>query len=580
MLIGVYKKNTAIVFANAIEIVTQTQRYFFSSFMFRDNAFKLLTQVWSDFVNASNGQSRVMLKSDGAELFNRNSSYHDYNLVEEESGAEESQMPQLSPPEEKLKDLKRLKKVKRNTSPKKMKTYSKDSTPPTESDGDDSVDSYASVEEPKKVKKKHKKKKSWPVSKKKSSLDLVPDIDVAQESLISADKLLMMNKSFQSSGQNLKNGETKKNRKGSKSSPSTDRKETKPEPLSEIISTPTPPLEREETVDEIIESEMVIPTSEGYVNPNEKSLSKILEKTLNITPSKLFELTFNNSKFLKDFADGCDYFPEWKFGDWTKDSANSCLTRTLNYKIPLNQSIGPKSTRVEGSQTVRMINSTDLIVDSQIISKDVPFGESFVVNEVWELTQEKSENGPQCHIVVKSGIMWKKSVWGLKGTIEKKSMEGSKTHSGIFISLAQDYLAASKDKASSSRSNGDGKKQREDENGDDDVDSKKSRKKLALRRRGKDRGDSFINSSQTELQQIDFPSSFPPAYVLGFVALLTLMLLVSVIYTIIISSKLSRLETLLTPETQFLIGSNTDLQAQNLLLQRLVEILMNNSTVP
>jgi len=73
-----------------------------------------------------------------------------------------------------------------------------------------------------------------------------------------------------------------------------------------------------------------------------------------------------------------------------------------------------------------------MIYETGNISKDVPFGESFTVHDRWSIIQA----GPNLKVTVFATIKWKKSIWGLKGTIEKKAIEGSKASADMFFTIA------------------------------------------------------------------------------------------------------------------------------------------------
>ena len=45
-IVAIDKRNTALLFPNAIQIATLHHRYFFTSFVFREQAFAKMTRVW------------------------------------------------------------------------------------------------------------------------------------------------------------------------------------------------------------------------------------------------------------------------------------------------------------------------------------------------------------------------------------------------------------------------------------------------------------------------------------------------------------------------------------------------------
>ena len=44
--------------------------------------------------------------------------------------------------------------------------------------------------------------------------------------------------------------------------------------------------------------------------------------------------------------------------------------------------------------------------------------------------------GPNVKVTVYTAIKWKKSIWGLRNTIEKKAIEGSKESAELFFTMA------------------------------------------------------------------------------------------------------------------------------------------------
>eukprot|EP01087_Luapelamoeba_hula_P009960 TRINITY_DN2604_c0_g1_i2.p1 TRINITY_DN2604_c0_g1~~TRINITY_DN2604_c0_g1_i2.p1 ORF type:complete len:514 (+),score=69.94 TRINITY_DN2604_c0_g1_i2:134-1543(+) len=56
-IVDISKKNTAIVFPNAIEFTTTKRKFTFASFMYRDHAYKLATDLWNENRRGGKGRS-------------------------------------------------------------------------------------------------------------------------------------------------------------------------------------------------------------------------------------------------------------------------------------------------------------------------------------------------------------------------------------------------------------------------------------------------------------------------------------------------------------------------------------------
>jgi hypothetical protein len=75
-----------------------------------------------------------------------------------------------------------------------------------------------------------------------------------------------------------------------------------------------------------------------------------------------------------------------------------------------------------------------LLIETSSISKDVPFGDSFLVEERWTLTEGPNKK-TKCAIDVY--LRWKKNAWGFKSQIEKKTAEYTKMNADKFVELAK-----------------------------------------------------------------------------------------------------------------------------------------------
>ncbi len=74
------------------------------------------------------------------------------------------------------------------------------------------------------------------------------------------------------------------------------------------------------------------------------------------------------------------------------------------------------------------------MIETSSISKDVPFGDSFLVEERWTLTEGPNKK-TKCAIDVY--LRWKKNAWGFKSQIEKKTAEYTKMNADKFVELAK-----------------------------------------------------------------------------------------------------------------------------------------------
>lgn len=104
--------------------------------------------------------------------------------------------------------------------------------------------------------------------------------------------------------------------------------------------------------------------------------------------------------------------------------------------MPLKGAIGPKSTRVEAEVHLKLKNKYHLVVETNAVSKDVPFGDAFTSHEKWSVVQ----SGQNLKIHVTLSVRWKKAAWGFRSTIEKKTHEGTKGQVDLWFQTAQPII--------------------------------------------------------------------------------------------------------------------------------------------
>ncbi|PRP83116.1 hypothetical protein PROFUN_09795 [Planoprotostelium fungivorum] len=123
---------------------------------------------------------------------------------------------------------------------------------------------------------------------------------------------------------------------------------------------------------------------------------------------------------------------------WTLNSAGCCLERDLNFVTPLNNRIGPKSTRVTSSHRCHMRAANVLAWEQLVVSHDVPYGDSFHIRTLILAT------GTSEGVIIQIGsiLKWTKSVWGMKGIIEKFAQENNRNFANKMVMLMDQKISA------------------------------------------------------------------------------------------------------------------------------------------
>eukprot|EP01117_Protostelium_nocturnum_P006535 TRINITY_DN2354_c0_g1_i1.p1 TRINITY_DN2354_c0_g1~~TRINITY_DN2354_c0_g1_i1.p1 ORF type:complete len:527 (-),score=179.18 TRINITY_DN2354_c0_g1_i1:24-1604(-) len=130
---------------------------------------------------------------------------------------------------------------------------------------------------------------------------------------------------------------------------------------------------------------------------------------------------------------------ENNLGEWKQSAQGCCLERELTFVTPLNNRLGPKSTRVTSQHRCFYKSSTVLMCETSSISHDVPYGDAFQVKNLVQATQ--NPDGKTITIIVGTVIKWSKSVWGMKGIIEKFAFENNKEFHGRLLTLVKNRIS-------------------------------------------------------------------------------------------------------------------------------------------
>ena len=133
--------------------------------------------------------------------------------------------------------------------------------------------------------------------------------------------------------------------------------------------------------------------------------------------------------FWKEFHAKGGYL-NFELENWNPSAENCCFERRAKFKAPIGFS---KYTRVTQQQRVRFTNDDKVIFETSSFSKDVPYGNHFLVESKWVLTNlDDSHSELKIYISVK----FIKHNW-LKMLIESSAMEGTKYWFANWIKSTQ-----------------------------------------------------------------------------------------------------------------------------------------------
>ncbi|KAG1171989.1 hypothetical protein CU097_006074 [Rhizopus azygosporus] len=150
----------------------------------------------------------------------------------------------------------------------------------------------------------------------------------------------------------------------------------------------------------------------------------VLDMTYRGSLEKIYKALFH-SDFLETFLVDNQKSTELSMGDWKPGEGDVKSVRELSYIKPLNNSLGPKSTKCYLTQEI-LHEDFDNYVTALITTNtpDVPSGSAFCCKTRTCFTWAGKQ---KVRVMVTVAVEFSKSSW-LKSTIEKASIEGQQTY--------------------------------------------------------------------------------------------------------------------------------------------------------
>ncbi|XP_042295990.1 protein Aster-A isoform X1 [Sceloporus undulatus] len=148
----------------------------------------------------------------------------------------------------------------------------------------------------------------------------------------------------------------------------------------------------------------------------------LINTVYHVGAERLQQMLFSDSQFIHSFLDQRK-FTDVALTSWTGD--NKChQSRVISYTIPINNPLGPKAAAVVETQTLFRASSKSggCVIDSEVITQGIPYQDYFyTVHRYCITTVAKSK----ARLRVSSEIRYRKQPWNLvKTLIEKNAWSG------------------------------------------------------------------------------------------------------------------------------------------------------------
>uniref|UniRef100_G3TZX7 GRAM domain containing 1B n=1 Tax=Loxodonta africana TaxID=9785 RepID=G3TZX7_LOXAF len=163
---------------------------------------------------------------------------------------------------------------------------------------------------------------------------------------------------------------------------------------------------------------------EGEVQAFYEDLSgrQYVNEVFNFSVDKLYDLLFTDSPFQRDFMEQ-RRFSDIIFHPWKKEE-NGNQSRVILYTITLTNPLAPKTATVRETQTMYKASqeSECYVIDAEVLTHDVPYHDYFYTINRYTLTRVARNKS---RLRVSTELRYRKQPWGLVKTfIEKNSWSG------------------------------------------------------------------------------------------------------------------------------------------------------------
>nr|XP_033770254.1 protein Aster-A isoform X2 [Geotrypetes seraphini] len=147
-----------------------------------------------------------------------------------------------------------------------------------------------------------------------------------------------------------------------------------------------------------------------------------INSTFHISADRLQQILFSKSQFIQDFLEQRK-FTDLVLKPWSRESSTK-QNRVISYTIPINNPLGPKTASVVETQILYKCSqkSSSCVVDSEVMTRGIPYQDYFYTAHRYYIT---SLAKGKSQLRVSSEIRYKKQPWNLvKALIEKNTWNG------------------------------------------------------------------------------------------------------------------------------------------------------------
>ncbi|CAI5709772.1 unnamed protein product [Peronospora farinosa] len=178
------------------------------------------------------------------------------------------------------------------------------------------------------------------------------------------------------------------------------------------------------------------------IAPKDISMIQVLEEVFLVSVD-----TFMQAFYMDNAPFGMDIFgeqtgsTEMTVTPWTtslEDEKSFGSTRSLQFRVPIDAPIGPKSSQVDVLQCLKESENGVRVVESSTRLVDIPYGDYFSVEDRWTIVPHSS-NPNSCKLFIESKVVFGKSTFWKK-TIEARAISDNRAKWKKWVGMAKKFL--------------------------------------------------------------------------------------------------------------------------------------------
>ncbi|KAG6582817.1 GRAM domain-containing protein 1A [Phytophthora cinnamomi] len=179
------------------------------------------------------------------------------------------------------------------------------------------------------------------------------------------------------------------------------------------------------------------------IAPKDISMTQILEVEFPLSVDSFMQMFFlDNAPFGLDKFGEQTGSTEMTVNPWMtplEDEKSFGMTRSLQFRVPVDAPIGPKSSQIDVLQCLKENEHGVRVVESSTRLVDIPYGDYFSVEDRWTIVP-RSSNPNACKLFIELKVVFGKSTFW-RNTIETRAISDNRAKWEKWVGMAKEFLS-------------------------------------------------------------------------------------------------------------------------------------------